>query len=421
MLTNYIKLALKVLGRRKFFTFISLFGISLTLVVLMVATAILDNIFAAHAPESRFDRVLGVHVMGIYGDRGGNTGFPGYAFLDKYVRDLPGAENSSIFTVPSRAVMYRDGAKIGTHIRRTDGAYWQILDFEFLEGAPYTEADNQNGRFVAVITDEMREKLFGGAPAVGRRIEIEGQTFRVVGVVPAVPISRLVAFSQVWAPIRTLKSSNYEREMMDNFGGIVLARSRADFPKLRAAFADRLTGFVFDDPKKYNRVVAGLDTTFETFARAVMGNDRAASDFVGFEGTRTAILRTIFIGAALLFLTLPTMNLVSINLSRIMERASEIGVRKSFGASSRALVSQFVIENVVLTVIGGAIGFVLTIVALAAIARADVIPYAVFTVNGRVFLYGMLIAVFFGIVSGVYPAWRMSRMHPVQALRGGAA
>ena len=60
---------------------------------------------------------------------------------------------------------------------------------------------------------------------------------------------------------------------------------------------------------------------------------------------------------ALLFITLPTMNLVSINLSRIMERASEIGVRKAFGASSRTLVGQFVMENVVLTVIGGAIGF----------------------------------------------------------------
>lgn len=413
MLTNYIKLALKVLGRRKFFTFISLFGISLTLVVLMVATAIFDNVFAAHAPESRFDRVLGIHVMGIYGDRGGMTGAPGYGFLDQYMRDLPGAENSSIFTNLSRATMYRNGAKIQTHIRRTDGAYWQILDFEFLEGAPYTEADNRNGSFVAVITDDMRKKLFGDAPAVGRQIELEGQRFRIVGVVPPVPISRLVAFSQVWAPIRTLKSPNYEREMMDGFGGIVLARSRGDFPRLRAAFAERLKGFVFEDPKRYNRVVVGLDTTFETFARAVTEND--------FEGRATPIVGTIFIVAALLFLTLPTMNLVSINLSRIMERASEIGVRKSFGASSRALVSQFVVENVILTIIGGAIGFVLTIVALEAIARADLIPYAVFTVNLRVFLYGMLIAIFFGIVSGVYPAWRMSRMHPVQALRGGAA
>lgn len=63
MLKNYIKMALKVLTRRKFFTFISLFGISLTLLVLMVFSAMLDHIFAPHSPEARLDRTLGVHTL----------------------------------------------------------------------------------------------------------------------------------------------------------------------------------------------------------------------------------------------------------------------------------------------------------------------------------------------------------------------
>src|SRR6185503_5720345 len=138
MITNYIKLALKVLARRKFFTFISLFGISLTLVVLMLATAILDNLFAPRKPESRFDRVLGIWAMGLYGERGGRTGPPGYGFLDQYVRGLPGAENVTIFSQLSTTVLYHDGRKIETYIKRADGAYWQILDFEFVEGGPYT-------------------------------------------------------------------------------------------------------------------------------------------------------------------------------------------------------------------------------------------------------------------------------------------
>jgi putative ABC transport system permease protein len=95
-------------------------------------------------------------------------------------------------------------------------------------------------------------------------------------------------------------------------------------------------------------------------------------------------------------------------------------VRKAFGASSRSLIAQFVVENVVLTVLGGLIGFALSLVALDAITRAELIPYSVFEVNVRIFLYGMLIAAVFGVLSGVYPAWRMSRMHPVDALRGGA-
>ena len=412
MLKNYTKLALKVLGRRKFFTFISLFGISLTLVVLMVAVAILDNVFAPRQPESRFDRVLAVHMIAQVGPRGSMTTPPGYAFVKQYVLGLQDAENESVFTVQSPMAMYHDGRKVETHLRRTDGAYWQILDFEFLEGAPFTEQDNRDAKFVAVITKDMREKLYGKARAVGKSLEVDGQRFRVVGVVDNVAITRRVGFSEIWVPLRTIKDSAYEKQMVGMFGGIVLARSTADFPKLRREFNQRLAHFRFDDPKSFNRIVAGLDTGFEAAARNLVGGQ--------VETNRATILRTVLIALALLFVLLPIMNLVTINLSRIMERASEIGVRKAFGASSRALIAQFVVENVVLTAIGGAIGFVLAIFALRALSAMELVPYFVLDVNLRIFGYGMLMAVAFGIVSGVYPAWRMSRMQAVNALRGGA-
>lgn len=412
MLTNYIKIALKVLRRRKFFTFISLFGISLTLVVLIVAVALLDNAFSPRAPESKFDRVIGCYTVGIYGPNFSLTSNPGYGFLNQYLRGLKSAEATSIFSTSSPIVMYHEGRKIDTHLRRTDGAYWQILDFTFLEGVPFTEDDNRNASFVAVITDDMRTKLFNGERAVGRTIELDGSRFRVIGVVPAVSIARSAGFSEIWAPIGTMRSRDHEKRMLGDFAGIALARSRDDFPAMRREFAQRLTHFQFDDPKNFNRVVAGLDTLFEMVARNMIGN-RVETD-------RVLILRGMLVLLALLFVTLPTMNLISINLSRIMERGSEIGVRKAFGASSRTLIGQFVIENVVLTLIGGAIGFVLAVLALNAVRRMELVPYAVFYVNLRIFLYGMLVAVVFGVISGVYPAWRMSRMQPVNALRGGA-
>ena len=159
MLTNYIKIALKVLRRRKFFTFISLFGISFTLLFLMVATAMFDNVFAPRAPESKFDRVLGVYRIGLHGEHFNATGNPGYRFIKEYVLGLPGAEATSVFTGQSALAMYHDNRKVETHLRRTDGAYWQILDFDFVEGGPLTESDNANANFVAVITDDMRTKL----------------------------------------------------------------------------------------------------------------------------------------------------------------------------------------------------------------------------------------------------------------------
>ena len=122
---------------------------------------------------------------------------------------------------------------------------------------------------------------------------------------------------------------------------------------------------------------------------------------------------------AALFILLPTINLVNINVSRIMERRSEIGVRKAFGASSRTLVGQFVLENVLLTAVGGLLGFGMSVLVLWAITESGLVPYTRFVLNPRVFVYGLLLTLGFGILSGVYPAWRMSRLHPVEALRGG--
>ncbi len=126
-------------------------------------------------------------------------------------------------------------------------------------------------------------------------------------------------------------------------------------------------------------------------------------------------------GLGLLFALIPTVNLVNINISRIMERASEIGVRKAFGAPARTLVGQFLIENILLTLVGGLLGFAGSILALRVISQSGLFQYAQFTLNPRVFAYGMAMAVLFGFISGVYPAWRMSRLNPVDALKGGVS
>jgi putative ABC transport system permease protein len=93
-------------------------------------------------------------------------------------------------------------------------------------------------------------------------------------------------------------------------------------------------------------------------------------------------------------------------------------VRKAFGASSRDLVGQFVVENVVLTVIGGVLAAFAAVLVLAVVNRAGVIPYAQLALNVRVLLWGCAFALFFGVLSGAWPAYRMSRLHPVDALKG---
>ncbi len=118
-------------------------------------------------------------------------------------------------------------------------------------------------------------------------------------------------------------------------------------------------------------------------------------------------------------MALPALNLVNLSLSRILERSSEIGVRKAFGATRGRLVLQFVAENVVLALAGGALGLVAAAGVLSAVNRSGLIPCSQLSVNGRVFLYGLAATLVFGVLSGALPALRMSRLHPVEALRGG--
>jgi putative ABC transport system permease protein len=414
---SYFKLALKVLTRRKFFTFISLFGIALTLVVLVVATAMLDDDFTPHAPESRFDRVLMVTRVVKRGPIGTETMNPGYGFLHDYVFNLSNIERASAFTEAAVTAIYRNGGRIDVHLKRTDANYFRILDFHFLEGRGFTDDEEQRGSLVAVITDKMRDKLFDGAQAVGRGFELDGRHFRVVGVVPAVSASRIASYGEIWTPVTTLQSSSWRHDLMGgDFVGLVLARDRADIPRLKREFDARVKAIPIEDPKSFNETDSALDTPFESVAREIVGGP----GITRFRDHAPLVLRLIITILALLFMTLPSLNLVTLSLSRILERAPEIGVRKAFGAGRAALIGQLVLENVVLTLIGGACAFVLSVLALEWINRSGVIDNAQYALNWRVFLWGIFIASAFGILSGFYPAWKMSRLHPVTALRGGA-
>jgi len=131
------------------------------------------------------------------------------------------------------------------------------------------------------------------------------------------------------------------------------------------------------------------------------------------------ISKLIFIASifVLLFMLLPTLNLININISRIMERSSEIGVRKAFGASGMTLVGQFIVENIILTFFGCVIGIALGFIILQVINNSDLIENMHLTINLTVLVFSLVACLVFGLLSGVYPAWRMSRLQVVTALK----
>lgn len=411
MLRHALEMAWKVLRRRKVFTAISLFGISLTLLVLMLAAALADHVFGAHPPEVHQERTLGIFGLASVGPDWERTGFPGYAFLDDHARDLPGVERETFFRTIGWVSSYHRGRKVRSWLKRTDGEFWRVLDFDFVEGRPLLAEEVAAARRVAVINESTRQAYFGDGPAVGGTIEVEGSPHEVVGVVRDVPFLRFVPFADVWAPLTTAPNEAWRTQTHGDFQALLLAESPRRFPEIRAELARRLAAAVPE--AGFESYHAGADTHFEFVARALIDPQAAESP--------APKLRLGLAVAALLFMLLPTINLVNLNLSRILERAEEIGVRKAFGASARSLVGQFLVENLVLTVLGGAVGLVLAAGALQALEGAGWIPYAELALNLRIFGWALGLAVVFGLLSGVYPAWRMARLDPVQALSRRAA
>lgn len=409
MLKNYIKIAFLVLMRRKIFTFISLFAISFTLTVLIVISAMLDHMFAPVAPEVNMQRTLGIYFGEMKGPDSTWNGNPGYGLLDKCARNLPNVELISIFMENQTVNSYLRGQKIVSSLKRTDGEYWKILKFNFLEGSPITNEDEEKANFVAVINKSTREKFFPNESAIGKYIEADSQNFRVIGVVEDVSQFCNSAHSEIWVPLSTNKDQGYRREVLGRCVGLLLAKSPDDFPSIKTEFAQRISGFEFPAELKneYNKITCFADTSLEIVSRQALGDPNPTK------------LILILIGLMVLFMLLPAVNLININISRILERASEIGVRKAFGASSWVLVGQFIVENLILTLIGSILGFIGSIVVLLIINQSNIIQYANFQLNYRVFFYGVLTTIFFSFLSGVYPAWQMSKLNPIEALRGG--
>ncbi|GAA3918809.1 ABC transporter permease [Hymenobacter algoricola] len=414
MLLSYLKIAWKVLLRRKFFTFISLFGISFTLMILLVVYAFYDHTMGPHTPEKKVDRLVFVNRMTVTFKEGGqNNGTASYSFLERYVRPMRTPETISISSYFGSTAAYVGGHKLDVDLKYTDGQFWQVLDFDFLEGRPYTLQEVKEAAHVAVINERTSREYFGAVRGVvGRTLETDRVRYRIVGVVKDVPGMRFNSYADMWAPITTGTADAKDPNYFGNCLAIMLARTPADVPNVEAEF-DRVVAHVpVPDPKVHEKVKPHAGTLLASTVR-FFNNNSGPDDGVSKMLGGALVL-------ALLFMLLPALNLVNINVSRILERSSEIGVRKAFGATSGTLVRQFLIENVFLTLLGGVLGLVLAAVVLRIIDGSGFIPYTTLTLNPRIFAGGLLLSLVFGLLSGVYPAYKMSKLHAMQALKGGS-
>jgi putative ABC transport system permease protein len=414
MLINYLKITLKVLGRNKFFTFVSLFGIVFTLLVLLVLTAFLDHLLAPHYPDVNRDRCLYVGFLDQSNTQESShrSGPPSFHFLEKYVLNMETPQMVGIASLPSFANAFVGNRRLKLNLKFSNAEFWSITAFDFLEGKPFNRQNIDNGDYVAVINEKTRDNYFGqGSQTVGKPIVVENVSYRVIGVVRDVPVTRPLMAADVYLPHNVSKSDAQSKSSHGNYTGILLASSRADFPKIKEEYLSMVGRIALpteEDGFTFDAIRTNANTYLENFLGAVFNIPNI-----------NRVFYTLVAVFMLLFMLLPAINLVNLNVSRIMERSSEIGVRKAFGASARKLVGQFLFENIFITFLGGGIAVILASVFIAVFNDSGLIPGADLALNFRILLIGMAVCLTFGVASGVIPAFRMSRLNVVDALRGG--
>jgi len=411
MLKNYFKIAIAVLKRRKFFTFISLFGISFTLTILMVTTAFLDKIFSPNYPDLKRNRSLYVTTVLLKNSKEGwmNRSPASFYLLDKYISTLKVPAKIAISSFSAATNTYVNNKKIIIEFKYTNADFWDILDYQFLEGKPFNKKQIDQAAHVAVISEDTKKAYFGeAATVIGKSIEADNVNYKVIGVVKNVPRTMTNIYGDMYLPYTVSKANYKEPGLMGDYNAILLAGSDADVPKMKQEFNQMIAKVPINN-KEFDRFYCSADGYFEGIAREIAGRDDGSSGVVK--------LISILSLLAFLFLLLPTINLVNINMTRIMERSSEIGVRKAFGASSRTLVYQFIVENIILTFIGGAIGIILSVIVIYYLNTLNLVPNLNLSLNLAVLGYTLIACLFFGLLSGVYPAWRMSRLNVVTALK----
>jgi putative ABC transport system permease protein len=305
---------------------------------------------------------------------------------------------------------YANGRRLELMTKFTDAEFWEITEYEFVEGKAFNASNITSGDRVAVITEKLKREYFDDPDqtAIGKMIEVDNVRYRVIGVVRGAPVTRPYTAADIYFPYNSPKSAYQSKSFQGRFIALVLAKSPDDFAAIKEEYQQAIGRIPLpqeSDGFTFNYIKSEANTYLESWLSLFIKRDA---------GTIFYSVIALFM---LLFMALPALNLVNINVSRIMERASEIGIRKAFGAPAKTLVWQFIIENLFITLIGGFIAIVLSGITIAFINASGWIAHADLTINFSVFIISLGVCLTFSLLSGVAPALRMSRVSIAEALK----
>ena len=427
MIKQYFQQAWAQLRQQPLISMVNVAGTALSIFLIMLVVMMQQVKVAPFAPESNRDRYLHVRFSSItnkdWGDSSSNGPMSVRTGRELY-KSLETPEAVTLYTCGTVAtpVSLPNQPSTAVDVRETDDDFWRVFDFAFTDGKPYDRATFDAGQPVAVVTESVARRLFGTVRAVGRDFLLAHAPYRVSGVVRDVSTLAESAYAQVWIPFTSTDQvdNTWNNGLMGVMSCTILAKDRADFPAIREECNRRL--------EAYNQSLAEEGWKFISRNRPYDQEKNALGVAANWEPDVKSARRERWV-IFLILLIVPAINLSSMTQSRLRRRVSEIGVRRAFGCTRRELVGQILGENLIVTLLAGAVGLALSVlfayvgdsVFFAQEYSATLNPPTVdasILLHASTFGWALLFCFVLNLLSTGIPAWRASRMNIVEAIGG---
>ena len=277
----------------------------------------------------------------------------------------------------------------------TQGVY-PSLNLELGEGREFRNTDIEYSNYVCVLGNYIVEKLFYDGNPVGHTIRVDGHPMRVIGTLKKKPdFFGQTVDNYVVLPITTFQSIyGKNTESVDI---TVMANSEADYQKT----IESAIGYM----RLIRKIEPGAENDFEVFSN---------ESLIGQVNDITGPIKIGALAVSLVALLAAGVGIMNIMLVSVTERTREIGIRKAVGAKKSSILIQFLIEAVILCLIGGLAGIIIGIgignVAGGFLNAETAIPY-------NWVIIGISMCIIVGLIFGTYPAYKAANLDPIEALR----